>query len=293
METLKVLKKFDGKTLNDYPEITYSTLYKRVFDNVYFEFMDNDNGYLFSPLFTLLRGEAPQDLLEFIDSNEALLGSLKGFIINSLFLYSAIIEENSYHLTNPQSMMLMRLVHLGESKFEVKFYTHFKDELLNSYEDKIYLGRDFVNLDNFDREYLGLKNNFLSLTDQNKKIQERAKQKLRYFDDYKKPYLDEIAYLTKETASDTLERVKLLPYSRIADIPRVKLNGILDNILYIQNLMIELKDFINEFEDKLRLGAENNFVKYLIKFQKDIKDDIRYLRKLSFYIHLKLSNFPI
>ena len=293
METLNVLKKFGGKTLNNYPEIIYSSLYKRVYDNVYFEFIDEKNAYLFSPLYTLLRGEAPQNLLDFIDNNEVFFGSLKSFIINSLFLYSAIIEENSYHLNNPQSMVLMRLVHVDESNFEVKFYTHYKDELLNSYEDKMYLGRDFINLNKFDREYLGLENSFLSLTDQNDKIQERAKQKLRYYDDYKKPYLDEIAYLTRETASDSLDRIKLLPYTRMAEIPRVKLNGILDNILYIQNLMIELKDFVNEFEDKLRLGAENNFVKYLIKFQKDIKDDIRYLRKLSFHIHLKISKFSL
>ncbi|MCX6558383.1 MAG: hypothetical protein NTW95_13290, partial [Candidatus Aminicenantes bacterium] len=35
----------------------------------------------------------------------------------------------------------------------------------------------------------------------------------------------------------------------------------IDNLLLIQNLMVELKDFTLEFEGKLRLGEETNYVK--------------------------------
>lgn len=290
---MKVLKTFSGKKLENYPQLVYSNLYKRVLDNVHFEFSTKKEKILFSPLYTLLRGDAPPDLVDFVTNNETFLDSLKEFIINSLFFYSAIIEVNSYHLSNPQSIMIIRLSHNTDQKFEVKFYTHFQDELLDAYKDKIYIGRDFIDLERFEREHLGLVNNFASLTLQNKKIQERAKNKLRYYDDYKKPYLDEINYLINETSSDSRERITLFPGPSIAKIPKVKLNQVLDNILYLQNLLIELKDFLHEFEEKLRLGEENNFVKYLIKFAKDIDDDIIYLRKLSFQVHLKISNFLV
>jgi len=233
------------------------------------------------------------ELTDFIEKNEMLFDSLKEYIINSLFVYSAIIEENSYYLTKPQSVIVIRLIHKESSHFEIKFYTHYQEELQDNYNDKIYIGRDFINLDQFERKYLGLENNFNSLVEQNVKFQELAVHKLRYFKDFKKNYLDEISYSTNETVSDALERIQLFPQSKVADIPKVKLNETLDNIHYIQNLMIELRDLIYEFEDQLRLREEHKFVKYLTKFSKDIKGDIRYLRKLSFQLHLKISNFPI
>lgn len=293
MGTLDVLKRFDGKKLTDFPEIGYSNLYKRIFDNVYFEFKIEDEGILFSPLYTQLRGEDFPELSDFVSKNEAFLDSLKAYIINSLFVYSAIIEENSYHLSKPQSIMMMRLAHQEESNFVIKFYTHYQDEFLDAYNDKIYIGRDFVNLDQFNRENLGLRNTLSSLREQNSKIQDRAKHKLRYYDEYKKPYLDEIDYLTNDTVTDAMERIQTFSATRVANISKGKLDDVLDNILYIQNLMIELKEFLGEFEEKLRLGQENNFVRYLIKFAKDIRDDIIYLRKLSFQIQLKISNFPL
>lgn len=293
METLNTFKNYDGKKLTNFPAIVYSNLYRRALDNVYFEFKIEEEGYLFSPFYTLLRGEPLPEFTDFIENNELLFDSLKEYIINSLFVYSAIIEENSYYLTKPQSVIIIRLIHKETTHFEIKFYTHYQDELQDNYDDKIYIGRDFINLDQFERKYLGLENSFNSLVEQNVKFQELAVHKLRYFEDFKKDYLDEISYSANETVSDTLERIRLFPQSKVADIPKVKLNETLDNILYIQNLMIELRDLIYEFEDQLRLREEHKFVKYLTKFTKDIKGDIRYLRKLSFQLHLKISNFPI
>lgn len=293
LDTLEIFKKYDGKTLAGYPDIVYSNLYRKALDNSYLEFLFEDEKYLYSPNYSLIRGYSVPGLTDFISHNEVLFNSLKRYIINSLFVYSAIIEENSYYLTKPQSIVIMRLIPKEETKFEIKFYTHYQEELADNYDDKIYIGRDLVNLDQFERKYLGLENNFKSLVEQNEKFQERAKQKLRYHEDFKKPYLDEISYLINEAVTDGLERINLFPQAKIADIPKVNLNETLDNILYIQNLMIELKDFTHEFEENLRLREEHKFVKYLTKFSKDIQDDMRYLRKLSFQLHLKISNFPV
>jgi hypothetical protein len=293
LDTLEIFKKYDGKTLAGYPEIVYSNLYRKTLDNCYLEFLSEDEKYLYSPTYSLIRGFSSPALTDFISHNEILFNSVKKYIINSLFVYSAIIEENSYYMTKPQSIIIMRLIPKGETKFEIKFYTHYQEELANNYDDKIYIGRDLVNLEQFERKYLGLENNFKSLVEQDEKFQERAKQKLRYHEDFKKPFLDEISYLINETVTDGLERINLFPQTKIADIPKIKLNETLDNILYMQNLMIELRDFTYEFEENLRLREEHKFVKYLTKFSKDIQDDMRYLRKLSFQLHLKISNFPL
>ncbi|MCP5053360.1 MAG: hypothetical protein GY940_39715 [bacterium] len=293
MGTLDALKEFKNKPLANYPEITYSNLYKKALDHFHFEFELDEGTYLFSPYYTVLIGGSHQELEEFVSNNEPLLDSLKQFILNSLYVYSALVEENSYYLLNPQSIFIARMIHKRDQRFEVKFYTHYEDELLSNYKDKIYIGRDFLNLNKFDRKFLGLKKYFRSLTEQNEKIQERAKQKLRYLADYKEPYLDEINYLVEETVSDALERIKLLKETRLAYIPKGNMLEVLDCIFYLSNLMIELQDLTQEFENKLRLRNENDFVKYLTKFLKDLVDGIRYLLKLSCQMHLKISNFSI
>jgi len=293
LETLEILKEFNRKKLTNFPEIKYSNLYKKILNNFYFEFVNENEKLLFSPYYTLLRGEAIPELLDFISKNNPLFDSLKKFIINSLFVYSALIEENSYFLTNPQSIIISRMIHKKESEFEIKFYTHYEEELQNSYNDKIYIGRDLINLKEFERKYLGLKIFFLSMIEQNKKIQERAKNKLRYYNDYKKQYLNEVEYSVKETVSDAMDRIELFPETKICDISTVKLIDTLDNILYLLDLMTELRDFTMEFENKLRLRKEIGFAKYMTKFSKDLKDCRRYLRKLSTLMHLRISNFPI
>ena len=137
---------------------------------------------------------------------------------------------------------------------------------------------------------MGLEDIFNSLLEQNLKIQDRAKNKLRYYKEYKKPFLNEIDYLINETVTDTINRIELFPERKFTEIPRIRLSEILDSLQYIQNLMIELRDFTQEFENKLRLREENSFVKYVTKFSKDLITDIRYLRKLCAQIHLRISN---
>lgn len=262
-------------------------------NNFYFEFVSDKEKFLFSPLNIPLFGEPPVEFRDFLSLNNSFFDSLRDFIINSLFIYSAIIEENTYYLSDPQSIFIARVIAHGDGKFELKFYSHYKDELQNSYSDKIYIGRDFIDINQFERKYLGMKGLYLSFIDQNNKIQERAKHKLRYYKDYKKPYLNEIDYSVKEMVSDSMDRIEMTPETKIRDISTVKLVATLDNILYLQNLMTELKQLNIEFENKLRISKEDNFAKYLTKFSKDLKNGILYLRKLSCHMHLRISGFSI
>ena len=293
VELQSYFKEYSDDPLTNFPEIKYSNLYKKIVNNFYFEFVSDKEKFLFSPLYILLFGEPSAEFREFLSRNNSFFDSLKVFIINSLFIYSAIIEENTYYLSDPQSIFIARVIPHGDGKFELKFYSHYKDELQNSYNDKIYIGRDYIDINQFERKHLGMKGLYLSFIEQNNKIQERAKHKLRYYKDYKKPYLNEIDYSVKEMVSDSLDRIEMTPETKIRDISTVKLIATLDNILYLQNLMTELRELNIEFGNKLRISKEDNFAKYLTKFSKDLKNGILYLRKLSCHMHLRISGFPI
>lgn len=290
---LNTLRELKDSGLGEYPKIKYSSLYKRVMETFHLEFELESGTYLYSPFYTQLMGEEIPDLTDFVLNSENFLDSLKEFILNSLYVYSALIEENSYYLLNPQSILIARMIHKKDVRFEIKFYTHYDDELQTNYKDKIYIGRDFINLKKFDRKYLGLKKYFRSLMEQNDKIQQRAEQKLRYLEDYKESYMDEINYLVKEIHTEALERIELFKETKLAAIPKCKFMDVLDNIFYLSNLMVEMRELIQEFESKLRMRGEHDFVKYLTKFLKDLIDGIRYLRKLSCLLHLKISTYQI
>lgn len=289
---IKLFSQFEGKSLENFPKVSYSNLYRHALDQFYFEFDVKGEKYLFSPLYTQIRGPEHAELGEFVKLNGPFFDSFKYFILNSLYVYSALVEENSYYLTNPQSIFIARVVHKKDVRFEIKFYTHFQEELFSAYDDKIYIGRDFVNMMKFSRKYLGLKKYFRSLSEQNEKIQERAKHMLRYFQEYERPFLNEITYLTRETVSDAFERLSLINFSTVFDVPKAHLQDTLDTVHVLSNLMLEIHDFITEFEQKLRIGEEHTFIKYLTKFFKDIEDGVRYLKKLSVLLHHRISNYP-
>jgi hypothetical protein len=293
VEILNVLKKFNGRRLENFPEIHHNNLFKKIRENFHLELFLKGNNMLFSPFYTMLRGELFSELENFLAQNEEFLDSLKDFIVNSLFVYSAVIEENANYLSNEQDIIIGRLMYRDHFKFEVKFYSHYQEELQSAYNDKIYLGRIFIDLKKFEKDYLGLNEYFHSILEQNAKIQERALHKLRYYDEYKKPYLDEIDYLAKDVNSEALERIKLFPKSNLKNAPIVALVESIDNLLHIQSLMVELKDFTLEFESKLRLSEETNYVKYLFKFSKDLINDIKYLSKLYYLISNKISKYSI
>lgn len=289
---INIFSQFEGKALDNYPKITYSNLYRHALEQFYFEFEIKGEKHLFSPLYTQIRGPEQAELSDFVKQNGVFFDSFKRFVLNSLYVYSALIEENSYYLTNPQSVLIARVSHKKDVRFEIKFYTHFQEELFTAYDDKIYIGRDFVNMMKFSRKYLGLKKYFRSLSEQNEKIQERAKHMLRYYKEYERPYMNEITYLTRETVSDAFERLALINFETVFDVPKAGLQDTLDTVHLLANLMLEIHDFITEFEQKLRLGEEHLFIKYLTKFFKDIEDGVRYLKKLSVLLHHRISNYP-
>lgn len=291
METLNILGRFNGKRLGGVPVIQHNNLFKRIRENLHLELFLKGGHTLLSPYFSVLRGESFPELSAFLAQNEEFLDSLKDFIVATLFAYSALVEENAGYLADEQDVFIARLRYRDHSRFEVKFYSHVQDELQSAYNDKIYLGRAFVDLRRFEKEHLGLHEFFHSVLEQNAKIQERAIHKLRYYDDYKKPYLDEVDYLVKELNGEALERLKLIPKGGLKGVATVSLVECIDNLLILRNLLVELRDFTEEFENKLRLAEENSYVKYQFKFSKDLTNGIEYLSKLCYLISQRVSKY--
>ncbi len=291
--SLDVFKEYKGKILDNYPKLVHSRLYNKVLNNLYIEISYNKANHLFSPNYTSLTNNEDDEIENIVNNNPDFFNSLKEFMINSLFVYSAILDENSPSLINTHSIVIARLIHNRDQRFEVKFYTHYEDELLKNYSDKIYLGRDFINLIKFPRKYLGLKKYLLSLKEQNEKLQERAKHKLRYIEEYRKSDLNEIDYTCKELFKESMEIVKSFRETSISEIRKDKSQDVLSHLIYIASLFNELHDSANEFEIKLRQHKEYDFAKYITKFNKDLIDSIWYLKKLSYIFHLKISNYKI
>jgi hypothetical protein len=149
-------------------------------------------------------------------------------------------------------------------------------ELLTHYEDKIYIGRDFIDLFNFKRKYLGVKELIISVKDQYDVLIDKAQEKLKSPLEYKS-FFQEIKELVNELRSESLLILQSLPPYLDFD----KLNGkdLIDiNAQYrtVNHYLIELRDEVAEFEDLLRRNEEANFVRYVTKYKKDLTNNISY-----------------
>ncbi len=291
METLKTLKSLAGNPHLDFPRLTYPGLYRRIRENFHLELFLKGENILLSPFCTVLRGQTDEDFERFVEGNEELLDNLKDFILASLFIYSAAVEENAYYLSSDKDVFIARLILRDEFRFEVKLYAHHQDELALAYDDKIYLGRIFIDLQKFHRDHFGLREYFLSILEQNSKIQERARVKLLNYEEYRKADLEEIDYLAKEATSAAIDRLNVFPKVEPKKIPTVRLDEMIDDLLHVQNLMIELRDCAQEFENRLHQKEENHFAKHLTKYDKDLVNDIKYLTKINMVLSLRLAHY--
>src|SRR4030043_385344 len=121
--------------------------------------------YLLSPSYSVLNPTPDEGITDFITRNETLLDYLKEAIVQNLAVYSVLIDISSYFIEQNNGLVLARLRERDSDgrRFEIKFYTHSPKELLDRYEDKIYIGRDFLDLFSPSRKYFGVKDAVVSL----------------------------------------------------------------------------------------------------------------------------------
>ena len=278
MNEVEELLKLDLKDLPPLKPVELDDLYQKVQKNLYLEIGAGAVLFLLSPSYSALN-QAPNDTInELITKKEPLLDYLKEAIIQNLAAYSALLDVNSYFIEQNNFLVLARLREKdsGGRRYEVKFYTHSPVELMTHYEDKIYIGRDFLDLFNFKRKYCGIREFLASLKDQSEKLVDKAEEKLKKPLDYKS-FFQEIKESVSELNTEAQAILESLPpYLDFVKLSEKDLIDINAQYRAINHFLIELHDEVGEFENLLRFKMEIDFVRYVTKYKKDVTNLISY-----------------
>lgn len=272
MNEVEELLKIDLKDLPPVHPIVLDDLHQKVLKNLYLELGSGPVLHLLSPSYSQLHPSPSPALTELVTKKEALLDYLREFLVQNLAVYSVLVQVNSYFIEQNNFLVLARLGERDSSgrKYEVKYYTHSPVELLTHYEDKIYIGRDFVDLFNFRRKYFGVREAIASLKTQSEKLIGRAEDKLKKPLEYKS-FFQEIRESVAEINSECFAILESLPPhlepGKIGEMDLIEINA---QYRAIAHYLIELNDEVGEFENLLRFKMEIGFVRYVTKFKKDL-----------------------
>lgn len=278
MNEAEELLKLETGDLPPVRELALDDLHQKARKNLYLEVGTGPVLYLLSPSYSVLHPTPNETIAELVRRKEAVLDHLKDAIIQGLAVYSVLLEVNSYFVEQNSYLLLARIRERdsGGRRFEIKFYTHAPLEILTRYEDKIYIGRDFIDLFHFQRKYFGVRELIASLRDQAEKLVGKADEKLRKPLDYKS-FFQEIKESVGELNAESLAILEPLPPA--IDLAKMSEQDLIDvNAQYraINHYLIELHDEVGEFENLLRFKMEIDFVRYVTKYKKDITNLISY-----------------
>ncbi len=273
------IQKIEKKSLPPLKSIHFDSFQKSVLKNLHLELGLGGEIFLLSPNFHVLspnsfKGKAE----ELVNPKIDVLEWIRNYLIENMIFYTAIIENNSYFIEQNRFLVIARLRRMDkENIFEVKYYSHDPDELTFYYKDKLYIGRDFVDLFNFERPHFGVEGFINSLGTQLNFLFEKANEKLLNKDKYM-DYFQELEELVEELTNKTKRTIPLIPaFFNPEEADKKSLNEIQSRYRSLQHLLIELRDELSEFEGLLRFDEENQFVKYVTKYKKDISNLILYL----------------
>ena len=278
MNEVEELSKVDVKSLPPLQHILLNDLHQRVLKNLYLELGTGPVLYLLSPSYSVITPTPNETINDFLSKNEDLLNYVKEYIVQNLAVYSSLLDVNSYFAEQNNYLVLARLRERdsGGRRYEIKFYTHSPRELMTNYKDKIYIGRDFIDLFHFRRKYLGVKELVNSVKDQYEVLLDKAEEKLNEPMEYKS-FFQEMKESANELRNESLVILQSLP--PYLDFDKLKSKDLIEiNAQYrtINHFLIELTDEVAEFENLLRYNKENSFVRYVTKYKKDLANAISY-----------------
>ncbi len=278
MNEVDELLKLEPGDLPPVKGLALDDLHQKVRKNMYLELGTGAVLFLLSPSYSVLHPTPNDTIGDLVRRKETVLDHVKDAIIQSLAAYSALLEVNSYFVEQNSFLLLARLREKdsGGRRYEIKFYTHAPLEILSRYEDKIYIGRDFLDLFHFQRKYFGIRDLIASLKDQAEKLVDKGEEKLRKPADYK-AFFQEIKESVGELNSESQALLESLP--PVVDFAKMGEQELIDvNAQYraINHYLIELNDEVGEFENLLRFRMEIDFVRYVTKYKKDITNLISY-----------------
>jgi hypothetical protein len=285
MNEVEELSKIELDKLPPLKFMLLDDLHNRVLQNLYLELGTGPVLYLVSPSFTVLNPTPNEKINDFLKRKEELLEYLKELIVHNLAVYSVLLDVNSYFIEQNRHLVLARLREKdsGGRCYEIKFYTHSPRELMTNYKDKIYIGRDFIDLFHFKRKYFGVKEFIDSLKEQNEFLLDKAEERVKNPGRYKSFFQEINEYLNEIESESTLILQSLPPY---LDFSKLKGDDLIDiNSQYrsINHYLIELRDEVSEFENVL-FDKEAEFVRYVTKYKKD-------LANLIAYFNIKINGF--
>jgi len=278
MNEVEELSKLDIQSLPALRPMVLDDLHAKALKNLHLELGAGPVLYLLSPSYTVLHPTANETITDFSTKKVRVLDYVREYIIRNLAVYSVLLDINSYFVEQNSFVVLARLREKdsGGRRFEIKFYTNSPLELTSHYEDKIYIGRDFIDLFNFKRKHFGVKEFVVSVKDQNEKMIDKAQEKLKNPLEYKS-FFQEIKELVAELRSESLLILQSLPpyldFGKVGDKDLIDINA---QYRTINHYIIELHDEVEEFENLLHFHKENDFARYVTKYKKDITNLISY-----------------
>jgi len=294
MNEVEELSKLEIQSLPPLKSILLDDLHQKALNNMYLELGTGPVLYLLSPTYTVINPTPNERISDFIQKREPVLNYLKECIIQNLTVYSVLLDINSYFIEQNNFLLLARLREKdsGGRKYEIKFYTHSPRELMTHYKDKIYIGRDFVDIYQFKRKYFGVKELIHSLKEQYETLLDKAEEKLKKPLEYKS-FFQEIKEYVNELSSESLLILQSLP--PYIDFGKLSGEDLIDiNAQYrtINHYLIELNDEVAEFENLLRFKKEMGFVRYVTKYKKDLANGISYFNiKINGSLQEKILNW--
>ncbi len=277
MNEIEELTKIEVDKLLPLEDMLLDDLHNKALHNLYLELGSGPVLYLISPSFTVLNPTPNEVVDDFLTKKEELLEYVKELIIHNLAVYSVLLDVNSYFIEQNRFLVLARLREKDSEgrRYEIKFYTHSPREMTTNYKDKIYIGRDFIDLFSFKRKYFGVKELLNSLKEQNETLLDKAEEKLVNPGKYKSFFQEINEYLNEMESESALILQSLPPY---LDFNKLKGEDLIDiNSQYrtINHYLIELRDEVAEFENILFV-KEAEFVRYVTKYKKDLANLISY-----------------
>lgn len=293
MNEIEELSKLDFETLPSLKSMHYDNLHYNVLKHLYLELGTGPVLFLLSPSYSVINPTPNEEINDFIRKEESVLNHIKEYIIQNLTVYSVLLDVNSYFIEQNNYLVLARLREKdsGGRCYEVKFYTHSPRELLTNYKDKIYIGRDFIDLFQFKRKHFGVKKIFDSLKDQYEVLLDKAEEKLKRPMEYKSFFQEIKEYLNELRSESLLILQSLPPYINFNKVKNEELVDINAQYRSINHFLIELNDEVAEFESNLRFKKENDFVRYVTKYKKDMSNSISFFNiKINGYLSGIISN---
>ncbi len=277
MNEVEELLKLDIESLPKLKPVLFDDLRQKVLKNLYLELGSGQVLYLLSFSYNVINPSPNEVVNELITKRSEVLNFIKEYICRNLTVYSVLLDVNSYFIEQNNFLLLARLRESdsGGRRYEIKYYTHSPLEVVKNYKDKIYIGRDFIDLFQFKRKYFGIKEFITSLKDQNEVLLERAEQKMRRPVKYKS-FFQEISEYVNELHTESFDTLQSLP--PYLDMDKLSGNDLIDiNAQYrsINHFLIELRDEVEEFENLL-FKSEVSYVRYVTKYKKDIANLISY-----------------